>query len=137
MKKFFFLLLAVVLTTSCGTYRRVSKDTASTWVGHTTTQIMQALGGPDQIDSDGDGGSILRYEAKPNYEDPDYDILDPSPAPVTEGHAYFYMNQEGICYRVDSNRALPAPPDKPRSVMGVSLLVDLFVFLPFLIFILI
>ena len=131
MKKLFPFLLVAVLATSCVTYRQVSRDANPTWAGCTTTQIIQAMGSPDRIDSDGAGGAILRYDSQPDYEDPSYDILNPDPAPDGQrGHAYFYMNPEGVCYQVDSDRALPAPPDKPRSVVVGSIWLDMLVYLP-------
>ena len=130
MKKLFLLLLVAALATSCVTYRQVSREANPTWAGRTTTQIIQAMGSPDRIDSDGAGGAILRYESQPDYEDPSYDILNPEPAPAERGHAYFYMTPEGVCYHVDSDRALPAPPDKPRSVIMGSIWLDMLVYLP-------
>ena len=130
MKKLFLLLLVAALATSCVTYRQVSREANPTWAGRTTTQIIQAMGSPDRIDSDGAGGAILRYESQPNYEDPSYDILNPDPAPTGQGHAYFYMTPEGVCYRVDSDRTLPAPPDKPRSLVVGSIWLDMLVYLP-------
>ena len=82
MKMLFPLLLVAVLATSCVTYRQVSRDANPTWAGCTTTQIIQAMGSPDRIDSDGAGGAILRYDSQPDYEDPSYDILNPEPAPA-------------------------------------------------------
>ena len=64
---------------------------------------------PDRIDSDGKNGSILQYEVKPNYEDPKFDILDPDAALVEGGYAYFYVDSEGDCYKVDTNVKLPRP----------------------------
>ena len=109
MKKFFILLFVVVLAASCGVTRQAWREASITWVGHSTQEILQAMGNPDKIDSDGKGGSILRYEAHPNYEDPKYDILDPDAKPVEGGYAYFYIDREGDCYKVDTNRKLPRP----------------------------
>ena len=79
MKHFILLLSALALLTACGTSRRVSTtDGTPSWEGRTTAEIMQAMGDPDRIDSDGKGGSILVYESAPDYDSPDYDILDPA-----------------------------------------------------------
>ena len=109
MKKILILLFVVILATSCGASRRVSRDANLSWVGHPTLEIIKAMGNPDRIDSDGRNGSILRYEAHPNYEDPSYDIMDPNAKPDEGGYAYFYVDSEGDCYHVDTDRKLPRP----------------------------
>lgn len=130
MKKSIFLLLVLVLATSCGTSRRVSREAAPSWVGHSTQEILQTMGDPDRIDDDGNGGSILCYEAKPNYDDPSYDILDPDVKPGLGGHAYFYLDQEGDCYRVDASRKLPAPSHRVYSDDGNGFWIDILIYLP-------
>ena len=136
MKKFFILLFVVVLATSCGVTRRAWREASITWVGHSTQEILQEMGNPDKIDSDGKGGSILRYEAHPNYEDPKYDILDPDAKPDEGGYAYFYMDREGDCYMVDTNMKLPGPKYGPYvyedSGGSASIWVDILVYLPLL-----
>ena len=109
MKKIFILLFVVVLATSCGVSRRAWREVSISWVGHPTLEIIKVMGNPDRIDNDGKDGSILRYEVKPNYEDPGYDILDPDAKIVEGGYAYFYVNSEGDCYKVDTNVKLPRP----------------------------
>ena len=109
MKKFFILLFVVVLATSCGVTRRAWREASITWVGHSTEEILRVMGTPDRIDNDGKDGSILRYEAHPNYEDPKYDILDPNAKLSEGGYAYFYLDREGDCYKVDTDRKLPRP----------------------------
>ena len=136
MKKFFILLFAVVLATSCGVSRRVSAtDVNRSWVGHPTLEILQAMGNPDRIDNDGRDGSVLRYESKPNYEDPSYDILDPNAKPGEGGYAYFYVDREGECYWVDATRKLPEP-HRGYGVRdddaGTMLWVDILIYLPLL-----
>ena len=131
MKQLFILLLAVVLATSCGVSRRVSKtDVNTSWVGHSTAEILQVMGDPDRIDDDGKGGSIIRYEAKPNYEDPSYDILDPNSAPSMGGYAYFYVDRYGDCYWVDTNRKLPNPRYRVYTGDSDGLWVDILIYLP-------
>ena len=130
MKKFFILLFVVVLATSCGASRRVSRYENLSWVGHHTLEILQAMGNPDRIDSDGRDGSILRYEARPNYEDPSYDILDPDAKPSMGGYAYFYVDREGDCYRVDATRKLPNPSYVVRERPEYGLMADILIYLP-------
>ena len=133
MKHFILLLATLALLTACGTYRRVSaSEGAAAWEGRTTSEILGALGDPARIDPDGKGGSILVYESSPDYSSPDYDILDPAAAARMRRYAYFYLSEEGICYRVDTNRALPAPsnPNVTFRWLVVPFAVDLLVYLP-------
>lgn len=134
MKKFFILVLVVVLATSCGVSRKVSRQANLSWVGHPTLEIIQMMGNPDRIDNDGKDGSILRYEAKPNYEDPSYDILDPDAKPDEGGYAYFYVDREGDCYYVDTDRKLPNPNNRydVYDDDGDSIWVDILIYLPLL-----
>lgn len=133
MKKYFILLLVVVLATSCGVSRRVSTtDVNTSWVGHSTMEILQAMGDPDRIEDDGKGGSIIRYEAKPNYEDPSYDILDPDAKPAVGGYAYFYVDRVGDCYWVDATRKLPSPRNSVYSGDSDGLWIDILIYLPLL-----
>ena len=131
MRQLFILLLVVVLATSCGVSRRVSKtDVNTSWVGHSTTEILLAMGDPDRIEDDGKGGSIILYEAKPDYEDPSYDILDPNSAPSTGGYAYFYVDRYGDCYWVDATRKLPCPEYDVYTRKEYDLWVDILFYLP-------
>ena len=82
------------------------------------------MGDPDRIDSDGKGGSIIVYESAPNYDDPDYDILDPEASKRPRQYARFYLDNEGICYQVDTNRPLPAAPSSSPVRVGYSVWFD-------------
>ena len=134
MKKFFLLLAVLAVFTSCGVSRRVSSVESRnlSWVGHPTLEILQAMGNPDRIDNDGKDGSILRYESKPNYEDPSYDILDPAAKPGEGGYAYFYVDPEGDCYHVDATRKLPNPSYGFYERSEGELWVDILIYLPLL-----
>lgn len=136
MKQFFILLLAVVLATSCGASRRMSRYENLSWVGHPTLEILQAMGNPDHIENDGKGGSILRYSIKSSYESPSFDILDPDAKPQEGGYADFYVDREGDCYMVDTNMKLPGPKYGPYvyedSGGSASIWVDILVYLPLL-----
>ena len=136
MKHFILLLSALALLTACGTSRRVSaSEGTAAWEGRTTSEIMRAMGDPDRIDPDGKGGSILVYESAPDYSSPDYDILDPAASARARRYANFYLDDEGVCYRVDTNRNLPAPYDAYRSYrwLAVPFAVDVLVYLPLLV----
>ena len=136
MKQFFILLLAVVLATSCGASRRMSRYENLSWVGHPTLEILQTMGNPDSIDKDGKDGSILHYFAKSDYESPSFDILDPDAKPQEGGYADFYVDREGDCYMVDTNMKLPGPPHGDyvyeAKDVGGSIWVDILVYLPLL-----
>ena len=131
MKHFLLIILAAMMLTACGTYRRVAADPTQPWVGCSTSEILRAMGDPVRIDPDGKGGSILVYESAPDYDSPDYDILDPEASAVhTRKYARFYLDDEGVCYKVDTNRSLPAPPRIPYSEPRSSFWIDLFFYLP-------
>ena len=133
MRHFILLLLAVVTVTACGTSRRVSAvDGTPSWEGRSTAEILQAMGDPDRIDADGKGGSILVYESAPDYSSPDYDILDPAASARARRYANFYLSDEGVCYRVDTNRNLPAPPALYRSPFRAEVWLDILYYLPLL-----
>ena len=136
MKHFILLLAALALLTACGTSRRVSAAGGTEpWVGRETEDILERMGTPDRIDPDGKGGSILVYESAPDYSSPDYDILAPEASASPRRYAHFYLDDEGVCYRVDTNRNLPAPYDSYRSFrwLAVPFAVDVLVYLPLLV----
>ena len=132
MKRFILLLLAAVAVTACGASRRVAVDPVQPWVGRTTSEILTTMGDPDRIDTDGNGGSILVYESTPDYDSPDYDILDPDAnAGRTRRYAKFYLDDEGTCYRVDTNRNLPSPRRAYVEDSG-DVWIDVLIYLPLL-----
>jgi hypothetical protein len=113
MKKFLLLILAATVAFSAcsvSTHVSIATEKNTSWEGCETMEILDAMGTPDRIEVDGRDGSILIYESAPDYEDPDYDILDPSASARQAEYAYFYLDDEGVCYRVETNHALPAAP---------------------------
>ena len=131
MRHFYLLLLALLAVTACSTTRRVSTAPApsSTWVGCTTSEILEAMGSPVRIDGDGRDGSILVYESAPGYDDPKYDIFDPQASAQSRQYARFYLDREGLCYHVDTNRELPPAPrgEAPDAEIsaGLDILFDI------------
>jgi hypothetical protein len=126
-------LLAVVTVTACGTSRRVSAvDGTPSWEGRSTAEILRAMGDPDRIDADGKGGSILVYESAPDYNSPEYDILAPEAEARTRRYAHFYLDDEGRCYRVDTNRPLPVPSRFFHTGVAVEFWLDLLWSIPLL-----
>ena len=132
MKRIFLLLLAAVAVTACGASRRVSKEPANPWVGYTTPDILTRMGGPTRIDETLNGGSILVYEFSPDYTSPDFDILDPQETVREQGYAHFYLDEEGYCFRVDTNRDLPAPPNNPPAMVRRAIWLDALIWVPIL-----
>ena len=133
MKHFVLLLLAVATVTACGTSRRVSATGGTpSWEGRTAEEILDKMGDPSRIDTDGKGGSILVYESSPDYSSPDYDILAPEASAAPRRYANFYLDQEGFCYRVDTNRNLPAPSRYDRPSVSAEFWLDLLWSLPLL-----
>ena len=130
MKHFILLLLAVATLTSCSVSRRVSREAQDYWIGRSAVDIMRVMGDPDSIDVDGKDGSILRYEMKPDYEDPSYDILDPDAKPRENGYANFYVDSEGECYWVDTDRKLI--DSAPNLDDDDNIWVDILYYLPLL-----
>lgn len=135
MKRFLFLLIAATLSfTACSVTRRVaSTDGVSPWVGSNTIDIISAMGNPDRIDTDGRDGSILVYESTPDYDDPSYDILDPDSSTRKRQYAYFYLDDEGDCYKVDSNRDLPSAPRQASTTTTWVEFINWLVLLPLII----
>ena len=125
MKRVFFLILSTIMVLpSCSVTRKASTAPAQPWVGSTTEDIIKTMGDPSRIDSDGKGGSIIVYESAPNYDDPNYDILDPEASKQPRQYARFYLDNEGICYQVDTNRPLPAAPSASPVRVGYSVWFD-------------
>ena len=124
------LLLVLIAAASCGTSRQVARNQEQPWVGSSTLEILEAMGDPDRIDGDGRGGSVLVYESAPDYDDPEYDLLDPDASARKRTYAYFYLDSEGECYGVETNRTLPSPPSSGvyvRSTLWADIIFGLIV----------
>ena len=136
MKRIVFPLLAACMAlTACSTARKVSKASmgdSDPWVGYSTYYITQAMGYPNHITEDGRGGSVLVYESVPDYDSPDYDILNPEVSSRNRQYACFYVDEEGICYRVEANHDLPAVPQLDFSEDRRSIWLDILITIPLL-----
>ena len=130
MKHFILVLLAAVAVTACGSSRRVSTDPVLPWVGCTTQDILMRIGDPTRIDGDGKGGSVLIYESMPDDTSPDYDILNPEASSSLRRYAHFYLDDEGYCYKVDTNQSLPAPPYTSSYGVQSSIWLDVLIWAP-------
>ena len=130
----YLLLAACALCLACSPTRQLSTETRQpTWEGYEALEIIRVMGNPDQIREDGKGGSILVYESTRDYTSPDYDILDPNASPQERKFANFYLDDEGVCYKVEANRNLPAPADNAVCYTGYAVWLDLLVYLPLLV----
>ena len=136
MKRIVLLLLAACLAlTACSVTRKVSKastEDSDTWVGFSTADITYAMGYPNHITEDGKGGSVLVYESTPDYDSPDFDILDPDASSRKRQYACFYVDEFGTCYRVESNYDLPAAPQLVDSEEPSTIWIDLLITIPLL-----
>lgn len=136
MKRIVLLVLAAcLLLTACSVTRKVSKastEDPAPWVGCSTADITEAMGYPNHITEDGKGGSVLVYESAPDYDSPDYDILDPDASSRNRQYACFFVDEEGICYQVETNHDLPAAPQLYYSEDRSSIWFDLLITIPLL-----
>ena len=136
MKRIVFLLLAAFLAlTACSTARKASQasmEDPAPWVGYSTYYITEAMGYPNHITEDGKGGSVLVYESAPDYNSPDYDILDPAASSRNRKYACFFVDEEGICYQVETNYDLPAAPQLVYSEDRSTIWIDLLITIPLL-----
>ena len=136
MKRYILLLLAACLAlTACSTARKVSRastEDPAPWVGCSTADITEAMGYPNHITEDGKGGSVLVYESAPDYDSPDYDILDPDASSRNRQYACFYVDEVGTCYRVEANHELPAAPQLMYSEDHSTIWIDLLITIPLL-----
>ena len=76
--------------TSCGTTKYVpteEDELTQIWAGKEYQDLVQSYGEPDHIEMDGNDGSILVYDL--------------------EREMYFFLNPEGYCYLVSTNRSVP------------------------------
>ena len=124
-EKFFSGALALsvlgLLASSCSLVKQIPIEPRlnEDWVGASHRDIVMNFGAPDRTESDGADGSILVYEklwtertAKVDTSGIIYDRT------ITEDiveHRYytdFFLDSEGICYHVKSNRELPDPRSK-------------------------
>ena len=136
MKRIVLLLLAACLAlTACSVSHRVSKastDNTDPWVGCETIDITNVMGYPNHITEDGKGGSVLVYESAPDYDSPDFDILDPEASSRKRNYACFYVDEVGTCYRVETNYDLPAAPELVDSDEFSTIWLDLLITSPLL-----
>ena len=136
MKRIVLLLLAACLAlTACSVTHRVSNastEDPDSWVGYETAVITEVMGYPNHITEDGKGGSVLVYESAPDYDSPDFDILDPEASSRKRQYACFFVDEFGTCYRVETNYDLPAAPRLTYSEDYTDLWIDLLVTIPLL-----
>ena len=107
-----FCIAAAILAAmiSCGTTKYVpteEDELTQIWAGKEYQDIVQSYGEPDRIEMDGMDGSILVYEEQA----PVSERVPQVPTTVTdrnhEREMYFFLNPEGYCYLVSTNRSVP------------------------------
>ena len=116
-----FCIAATILAAmiSCGTTKYVpteEDELTQIWAGKEYQDIVQSYGEPDRIEMDGMDGSILVYEGHATAIDSQTNTRDSVyvtqvPTTVTdrnhEREMYFFLNPEGYCYLVSTNRSVP------------------------------
>lgn len=122
MRSIFILCIAAAILaamTSCGTTKYVpteEDELTQIWAGKEYQDIVQSYGAPDRIEMDGMDGSILVYEGHATAIDSQTNTRDSVyvtqvPTTVTdrnhEREMYFFLNPEGYCYLVSTNRSVP------------------------------
>lgn len=129
-----FCIAATILAamTSCGTTKYVpteEDELTQIWAGKEYQDIVKSYGEPDRIEMDGMDGSILVYEEHATVIERDSVYVPQAPTTVTdrdhEREMYFFLNPEGYCYLVSTNRSVPDRDmkkddlKKPLIVVGV------------------
>ena len=136
MRRIVLLLLAASLAlTACSVTRRVSEastEETDPWIGCSAFDIMKVMDNPNYITEDGKGGSVLVYESTPDYDSPDFDILDPNASSRDRKYACFFLDDEGTCYRVETNYDLPPAPQFISLDERSSVWIDLLITIPLL-----
>ncbi|MBE6201008.1 MAG: hypothetical protein E7134_02325 [Rikenellaceae bacterium] len=113
MKKFLLLTLVMIGMTSCTTTYYVSREPEikNALIGCTYQSVISAMGVPNRQTTDGEGGTILVYEATTSDSvatayDVNYFTGTYTPGFRTTTHTnyvYVYMNSQGKCYDVQTN----------------------------------
>lgn len=121
MRTIHLFIAAAMLCTmiSCGTARQLpteEEELTQTWTGKEYNDIVQSFGAPDRVATDGKDGSILIYEDFSSVVESDTRQQDSVFGPrVTttitnkneKEYTHFFLNPEGFCYLVKTNRAIP------------------------------
>lgn len=113
-----FCIVATVLAamTSCGTARRyeklptVEEELTQRWAGKEYSDIVQEYGAPDRIVPDGKDGSIIVYENVSTVLKTEKSLsFDDYTTKISEEKQFmhFFLNPEGFCYLVKTNRLVP------------------------------
>ena len=120
MKTIAYILSAVLLFTGCSSYKSLLDGSNpsgteyynSTYRGQTHSQIVMDFGAPNREVSDGGDGIILVYEDvstssyvySTGYVDHDVNV----------SYIQFFLDGQGVCYNVKTNRLSPAQEQSIR-----------------------
>lgn len=107
-----YIICACAILSSCTQLRYVSaaSDMEDLYSGKSYTEIIDSLGVPARIVSDGHGGKILTYEVSRKYKTSGYGSIASSGCFISdfttvEDVTYIscFVNGQDICYKVDTN----------------------------------
>jgi len=123
-KNILFLLLCVFCLTSCGALRQSipSEDQYNLeWVGRTYSQVVAYYGAPDRVESDGNNGNILVYENVQLNSTTD-SVTQNITTSTIKKYKQFFVDEEGICYRVKTNMPYETEQTKRRNKIRSNIL---------------
>ena len=120
------LLVATVCTLSgCSSYNNLSRTYvsgteyySSTYRGQTHGQIVKEYGAPDREVSDGEDGYILVYETY--HTSSHVDNLGYIDHSVRKSYIQFFMDKNGVCYNVKTNKLAPGQAEEAFSAVAIS-----------------
>lgn len=93
-------IIVIIIMPSCSVAKRIHKyenEYNQLWVGKTYAEIVNEYGAP-RSEPDGRDGIILSYERYSKPSESNRIILL---------YTHFYLDENGICYSVKSNHAMP------------------------------
>ncbi|MBP5567068.1 MAG: hypothetical protein J6X57_06270 [Bacteroidales bacterium] len=120
------LLASILLITGCATYNaanngQIASGTEyynSLYQGQSHEQIVKDFGAPDREVSDGADGYILVYEKY--YSTSRYDSMGYVDREVDKSYIQFFIDKQGICYNVMTNRLSPDQQKALAKTIGIG-----------------
>lgn len=116
MKRFLLIIVGIMLCTwmtSCYTTQNVllsSQELRERYNGKTRQEIIQMMGPPTRVTTDGGDGSILVYEEYvgsttkvTSTKVTDNNYISRYNTTSQENYSWFYMDSKGVCTNVKSN----------------------------------
>lgn len=123
--RYLLIAAAAIALTGCSSYNNLSRTYVSgndyynsTYRGHTHGQIVKEYGAPDREVSDGEDGYILVYETYHTSSHVDnMGFIDHS---VRKSYIQFFMDRNGVCYNVRTNKLTPGEADAALAAIAIS-----------------